>query len=158
MSKGKGKGIATYSRNYTVDYCMESNKTMQIQKTKLMNIDIINVYRSQDGNQHDLIQILENMIDRSRFCIITGDFNLCGRDERRNAVTLYLERKGFNQIVDEATHIQGRMIDHVYVNNCGCVLELERFSPYYSDHDGLLVSLDIKVINISSGDYHQNTK
>ena len=149
MSKGKGKGIATYSRHYTVDYCMESNETMQIQKTKLTNIDIINVYRSQNGNQHDLIQILENMIDRRRFCIITGDFNLCGREDRRNMVTLYLERKGFNQIVDEATHIQGRIIDHIYVNNIRCVLEIERFSPYYSDHDGLLVSLDIKVINIS---------
>ena len=45
-------------------------------------------------------------------------------------------------------HVQGRVIDHVYVNDEASVLEIERFSPYYSDHDGLLVSLNIKVIII----------
>ena len=110
-------------------------------------LDTINVYRSQNGNQHELVQILDKMINRGKFCIITGDFNLCGRDEKRNIVTLFLERQGFSQLMMEATHIQGRLIDHIYVNKAERVLEVERFSPYYSDHDGLLVSLDIKVIN-----------
>ena len=63
-------------------------------------------------------------------------------------VTLFLERQGFSQLMQEATHIQGRVIDHIYVNDASCILEIERFSPYYSDHDGLLVSLDIQVIII----------
>ena len=126
----------------------KSEESMQIQKTMFVKLDIINVYRSQNGNQHELIEILSKMINKERFCIITGDFNLCGVNERRNVVTLFLERHGFSQMVQEATHIQGRVIDHIYVNDASCILEIERFSPYYSDHDGLLVSLDIKVIII----------
>ena len=93
-----------------------------------------------------MIQTLEKMIDRKKFCIIMGDFNLCGKEEKRNVVTLYLERQGFSQLMKESTHVQGRVIDHIYVNDEARVLEIERFSPYYSDHDGLLVSFDIKVI------------
>ena len=146
ISKGNGKGIATYSKHSSVNSWMNSDKTMQILKKMFVKLDTINVYRSQKGNQHELIQILEKMIDREKFCIIMGDFNLCGKEEQRNVVTLFLERQGFTQLMKEATHIQGRAIDHIYVNDEARVLEIERFSPYYSDHDGLLVSLDIKVI------------
>ena len=148
ISVGNGKGIATYSRHYTQNNVKKSEESMQIQKTMFVKLDIINVYRSQNGNQHELIEILSKMINKERFCIITGDFNLCGVNERRNMVTLFLERQGFSQLMQEATHIQGRVIDHIYVNDASCVLEIERFSPYYSDHDGLLVSLDIEVIII----------
>ena len=148
ISKGNGKGITTYSRHFSRDSYMDSDNTMQIQKKTFVRLDVINVYRSQNGNHHELIEKLDKMIDKKRFCIITGDFNLCGLNERRNLVTSFLERQGFSQLVKDATHIQGRVIDHVYVNDAACVLEIERFSPYYSDHDGLLISLDIKVIII----------
>ena len=153
ISKGNGKGIATYSKHFSRSYCMKSDNTMQIQKTTFVMLDVINVYRSQNGNQHELIEKLDKIINRKKFCIIMGDFNLCGRNEMRNVVTLYLERQGFYQLMKEATHIQGRVIDHIYVNNTECVLEVERFSPYYSDHDGLLVSLDIKVRNLFASKY-----
>ena len=127
---------------------MDSDNTVQIQKLTFVKLDVINVYRSQNGNLHELIEKLDKMIDKKRFCIITGDFNLCGLNEKRNVMTSFLERHGFSQLVKDATHIQGRVIDHVYVNDTACVLEIERFSPYYSDHDGLLISLDIQVIII----------
>ena len=145
ISEGNGKGVATYSKHFSLNSWKNSDKTMQILKTMFVKLDTINVYRSQKGNQHELIQTLEKMIDRKKLCIIMGDFNLCGNEEKRNVVTLFLERLGFSQLMKEATHVQGRVIDHVYVNDKASVLEIERFSPYYSDHDGLLVSLDIKV-------------
>ena len=77
--------------------------------------------------------------------MIAGDFNICGTQEKRNVVSLYLERQGFSQVIEEATHIQGRVIDHVYVNRKDIIIELQRYSPYYSDHDALLISLNIKV-------------
>ena len=89
---------------------------------------------------------LKQIINPKKLTIITGDFNLCVREEKTNKVTVFLEKMGFSQLVDKATHIQGRIIDHIYINSTEAVLDIERYSPYYSDHDALLVSLDIQVI------------
>ena len=51
---------------------------------------------------------------------------------------------GFKQLIKEATQIEGRIIDHVYWRdtlNSWHEPDVERYSPYYSDHDGLLVTL-----------------
>ena len=50
---------------------------------------------------------------------------------------------GFNQLVHEATHIQGRHIDHAYLLDPTQKInsEVDRYSPYYSDHDGLCIVL-----------------
>ena len=47
-------------------------------------------------------------------------------------------------MVKEATHIKGGHIDHVYWKDEHCVwkdLNLELYSPYYSDHDASLITL-----------------
>ena len=48
---------------------------------------------------------------------------------------------GFNQLVQEATHIQGRHIDQAYFHDPTGKLSpiVERYSPYYSDHDGICI-------------------
>ena len=52
----------------------------------------------------------------------------------------------------ESTHIKGRVIDHIYSREEGefSVLDVERMSPYYSDHDGLLLSIRSKVLITNS--------
>ena len=50
---------------------------------------------------------------------------------------------GFQQIVTEATHIEGGAIDHIYISQvCDNKLnwELELYPKYYSDHDGLFLT------------------
>ena len=51
---------------------------------------------------------------------------------------------GFHQLVQEPTHIQGRLIDHAYSFDPQKKLKLyfERYSPYYSDHDGLCLAIE----------------
>ena len=115
-------------------------------KTKYEKIEVINVYRSSTGQKKDLIEKLKQVINPKRLTIITGDFNLCAGEEKTNKVSVFLEQIGFSQLVDKATHIQGRIIDHIYINSTKAVLDIERYSPYYSDHDALLVTLNIQVI------------
>ena len=55
------------------------------------------------------------MIDSSRTSIICGDLNICALQERGNVISQRLEEAGFVQFVQEATYIQGGLIDHVYI-------------------------------------------
>ena len=48
-------------------------------------------------------------------------------------------------MVTEATHIEGGWIDHAYWLDSARKWKtpaLERYSPYYSDHDVLLITLE----------------
>ena len=87
---------------------------------------------------------MEFLIDSERPTLITGDFNVCYNQHRDNAITNVLQRLGFVQLVEKATHIMGGLIDHAYWRNESDIWEypsIERFSPYYSDHDAILITL-----------------
>ena len=77
--------------------------------------------------------------------VIAGDFNIFVKREARNVVSEFLKRKGFRQLVTETeeTHIEGGLLDHVYINRNDCLVSIERYSPYYSDHDANLITLNI---------------
>ena len=76
--------------------------------------------------------------------IIGGDFNLCLLKQPKNLVTTTLTEMGFQQIVTEATHIEGGAIDHIYLHqSCDKRFEwnLELCPKFYSDHDGLYLTV-----------------
>ena len=106
------------------------------------DIDIMNTYRSQNCAWTDFIEALKSMLDTKRNTLVTGDFNICYNENRSNKIIDFLQRNGFKQLVHNPTHIRGRLIDQAYWldktgNNS---IELERYAPYYSDHDGLCIS------------------
>ena len=81
---------------------------------------------------------LENLLsDRHIIDIVLGDFNI----DILNSTNINLQKVLFNYtlLVNEATHISGSLLDHVYVNN----ETLQKFSVdktkivsiYFSDHD-----------------------
>ena len=49
----------------------------------------------------------------------------------------------FKQLVQQPTHIRGRLIDHAYILNPEIDQEIftERYSPYYTDHDVICITL-----------------
>ena len=101
-------------------------------------IDIIGVYRSQNGNINFLIEKLEALIDETKTCVIGGDMNICILASPDNILTRQMQGKGFLQLVNNATHIEGGLIDHVYVRtleHCKYTWRIEDFPKYYSDHD-----------------------
>ena len=108
------------------------------------NIYIIGIYRSQGGNDRDLIGELEAIVDKGKTTVLGGDLNLCIFAQPYNWVTRSLKEMGFEQIVTEATHIDGGVLDHVYILQGGSIRFqwiLEYFPKYYSDHDGLGLTL-----------------
>ena len=115
----------------------------QITKFKHEVLDIINVYRSQSGNSLELLEHLNKQIEAGKSTIITGDFNICFMENFSNRMVQGLLSLGFNQLVHEPTHIRGRHIDHVYfMDQSGRIRPIiDRYSPYYSDHDGICITI-----------------
>ena len=74
----------------------------------------INIYRSSSGSIPEALTALKVLIDNSKPNLITGDLNLCFTKNGTNSITKGLQDSGFKQLVTEATHIQGGLIDHVY--------------------------------------------
>ena len=149
INVGNGKGMVTYSQDE--DPCQlekeEVDKTLQIARFKFREISSISVYRSSSHSIVDAAKILKKFIDVQEATLITGDFNVCSVKDQTNAVTKLLEGLGFHQLVNEATHIQGGHIDHCYWLDKTKKWEwpkLEQYSPYYSDHDCLLLTLKKK--------------
>ena len=150
---GPGKGITIYYDENTfqpIDHI--TDEQMQISKMRSLNpwiqLDLITVYRSSNGDQTALLNHLKNLITPNRTTIIHGDFNICYRETKSNTVTKYLEENSFNQLVNEATHIKGRVIDHCYIRKEiaeNITTTLYRYSPYYSDHDALCTTLKFEV-------------
>ena len=88
-----------------------------------------------------------DMISRNDAVLIVGDFNICNNKKKNNAIRTTLLDKRFKLLVEESTQIMGGFIDHAYWKGDEELWEtpcLERYSPYYSDHDALCISLKRK--------------
>ena len=143
-SVGPGKGIAVYIKDNEfvpqIDIKMEK---MQLTKIESKDIDIIAVYRSEQGNTSDLLRHITDMIKEEKATIILGDFNICYQTIKNNKISKYLVNNGFKQFVDEPTHIKGGHIDHLYFkpSKTFCASpSMYRYTPYYSDHDAICVT------------------
>ena len=145
INVGLGKGVAAFVDN-NMEYIKEEivEDRLQIMKISTKDLDAINVYRSDGYSLTDTFIKLEEVIDNFKTTLITGDFNVCLLKNPSNKLTRKLEEIGFSQLVDRATHVEGGQIDHVYWRDLpGDWTDpvLEQYSPYYSDHDGILVTL-----------------
>ena len=91
--------------------------------------------------------VLESFLDDESTTLITGDMNVCFRQNEKNAISNSLIERGFIQLVDKATHVKGGLIDHAYWKDNSekwAMPIIETYSPYYSDHDAILVTLQRK--------------
>ena len=147
VRQGRGKGITVYMQKPVERKKIVSKEGYQVIGLTVDCLDIINVYRSSTGSKDQLCETLERLIGTSNPSIICGDFNICGKTEKNNKVSRFLMNNGFDQLVKEATQIRGRQIDHVFFrgNNMFDVINIERYSPYYSDHDALLVCVSNQI-------------
>ena len=161
VSVGPGKGIGSFYRDSAATFQDHKSETFQVSKLTVHNVASINVYRSVGTNQNQLVSVLTRMIDESQgqAILISGDLNICTMTQPNNPVTRALTDLGFQQLVDVATHIRGGHIDHLYWKDPTGVWrqprlsletnedwperfrEIERYSPYYTDHDAWLVTL-----------------
>jgi exonuclease III len=144
MKMGQGKGITTYYDQEKIIQIAEVKKEkFQITKFKHKSLDIINIYRSQAGNSLELLEHLKKLIEDEQITLITGDFNICFMENFNNRLIQGLLQIGFDQLVHEPTHIRGRHIDQAFFRDPSKRLKpiIDRYSPYYSDHDGICITL-----------------
>ena len=143
-SIGRGKGIASYYKLKMQNVTNINCEGFSITKLEAENFDIIGVYRSQGGTLTSLMSHLETLIVDGKTTVIGGDFNVCALASPKNHLSETLRQKGFIQLVQKTTHIEGGLIDHVYLvqgENMRFSCILEDFPKYYSDHDGIGIIL-----------------
>ena len=90
-----------------------------------------------------MLENLKNLIETDRITIISGDFNICFVENFSNRMIQGLLRLDFDQLMHEPTHIRGRHIDHIYYYDQVKKFKsiVDRYSPYYSDHDAICIVL-----------------
>jgi hypothetical protein len=151
-SIGPGKGLALYYKSEIFKLGPEIKEDkMQISKLQSMEVEVIIVYRSEQGNLTDLAEHLKKLISTEVNTVVTGDFNLCYVSNRNNKVTKYLENDGFSQLMNEPTHMKGRHLDHLYFRPGSKPVQIpsiHRYSPYYSDHDAICATIQVPETDI----------
>ena len=143
-SVGLGRGIATYnSEEFYLrgEFICEHN--CQILKVRSDNLDLINVYRSQDCSVRMFKDKIQYVVDPLMSTILTGDTNIDISRESGEQFVEFMNNLGFSQLVKFPTHDKGGVLDHVYVTKD----LLERVSVtqtavYFSDQQ--LITIKIK--------------
>ena len=142
-SVGAGKGVAAF---YKAEVFKVKNdcrlERAQMSMFESPEVDVIVVYRSQGQNLEEIADKVDVWRNPAKLTVVCGDMNVCLKKEERNKLTVELESMGFAQLNEEATHIGGGHIDHMYVTReaSGRAI-VERYTPFYSDHDALCLTI-----------------
>ena len=145
-SYGQGKGVASYHKvNKFFHRQSITAPLFQIMVLSSSDVDVITIYRSQGADNEHLADIILSLIDFEKTVIVCGDMNICYKEQKNNKIIQTLEAHGFEEKVQEATHIKGGHIDHVYFRSVKQQYKIEIFlySPFYTalDHDALCFTL-----------------
>ena len=143
---GRGGGTAVFFKanfSHEDDFCSDR---INVSKLTSSNLDVLCVYRSSNGNQEVLVEYINSVINLDKNTVIGGDLNLDYQKDQDNTVTRHLLSLGFKQVVAKATHIQGGLIDHIYVRllSPGSFYSVELFAKTYTDHDSVHISLKLQ--------------
>ena len=107
-SFGPGKGLAIYYKsNCCQPEIILNDQNLQISKLSGDKIDVIAVYRSNDGSQTDLVTKVKDITSQSKKTFLVGDFNLCAVEDSDSPMSTGLREMGYRQLVSQPTHIKG---------------------------------------------------
>ena len=157
---GRGKGIAIFSNSSFSHECDANGQNFQITKMTSADIDVICVYRSADGNKEEVIANLLEILTENKVTYICGDFNCCLYREPNNVISATLANFNLSQIVKKPTHKSGSLLDHGYLRLGKPFNEkfsIDNYCPYYSDHDGILLTLNKETAQSSYVDEKETT-
>ena len=100
------------------------------------DVTIIFLYLSQDCEWNLLKKLLDVWIIDDRQVAVMGDTNIDYITSNHKFLA-YMDHRSFTQIIQKPTHIQGGLIDHVFVNKALLAKgpKCTQRSVYYSDHD-----------------------
>ena len=148
---GRGKGIATFFKEmFSWDQDI-SRDDYQITKIRSNSLDVINIYRSAGAPTDAFGNDVSSLISSGKQTLIVGDFNMCYNADFSHRLFESLRFQGFKQIVKHPTHIEGRLIDLVFINDLGpdITYQVNQQAQFFTDHDLIEVkkgSVSLKVL------------
>ena len=77
-------------------------------------VNLAVVYRSPSSCQVNFVNYLVNIVEENNIDILLGDFNI---NAFHDTLLTNMTLQRFQMIVSEPTHIDGGLIDHVYLRN-----------------------------------------
>ena len=100
-------------------------------------MNVIFLYLSQNFDWSFLREFFDKVISPDKPTVIMGDVNW--HYPEKHPMKEYLQMRDFAQMVRRATHMEGRIIDHLYTSNHYKDVEFpfDQQSTPYSDHDML---------------------
>ena len=145
-SIGRGKGLATYvEKDFVLRGEFIGEELCQLMKVSNEDIEIVNVYRSQECSSQVFQDKIKYVVDPSRPTIVCGDTNFDISRDRGHSFVEFMEKLGLTQLVTQPTHSRGGLLDHVWVTeNLRNRVKVTQTAVYFSDH----VILTIKISNI----------
>ena len=146
-SRGKGKGLAIYYNADLFSHEIDIKKDeIQISKFTSFDINILIIYRSQNGSTTELKRDIELLIDEDKPQLILGDFNFCYSNSTNNETKKFLRENDFIQLIDQPTQIEGNILDHAYKRDKTNIFDysVKLHSKYYTDHRGTTVIMKKK--------------
>ena len=142
-NSGRGRGLTMFQKEECNDITDHNAENINVTNIESTELNIIAIYRSQEGSLSKLIEILRNIIVQSKTTLILGDINVCNKKNPDNDLKRYLEEKTFKEVIKKPTHTEGGYIDHAYVMNIGNFVEDPKIllvPKYYSDHDAICIT------------------
>ena len=142
VMSGKGKGVSIFfsKKLRLIDEPEKiSLHPFQIIKVRFCQVTVIVVYRSPQTDSHVMmLESLMQMVPGNSPTIICGDINTDPKHDpaQYNKLITKMASKGFVQIIDKPTHLQGGILDHMYIRNID-VEYWQLHHPYYTDHDAI---------------------
>ena len=142
-SMGRGKGLATYvGEGFILRGEFICEEQCQLIKVSNEDIEIVNVYRSQECNTRVFQDKLEYVVDLSRPTIVCGDTNIDISKDRGRAFIEFMESLGLTQLVTQPTHARGGLLDHVWVTaDLKDKVNVKQTAVYFSDHTILTIEI-----------------
>ena len=142
-SIGRGKGLATYvEEGFILRGEFIGEEHCQLMKVSNEDIEIINVYRSQECSTQVFQDKLNYVVDPSRPTIVCGDTNIDISRDRGNSFVEFMENLGLAQLVTQPTHSRGGLLDHVWVTaDLTDRVKVTQTAVYFSDHEILTITI-----------------
>ena len=106
-SVGPGKGLALFVKEgmRLGGAAKFTDAKIQLVKIAARQMDVINIYRSQDETLSSAAFHLRDLLEPETDTLIIGDVNVCA--SQPNPLRNFLEGEGFHQLVTLPTHVQG---------------------------------------------------
>ena len=111
----------------------------QIIKISKGDFHVLNVYCSRGANKQQLFKDLMVLTRDTTCCIVVGDFNDNFLQDPKSKFIEHMLAEKLSQLVDTPTHVEGGLLDHVYVKGPRMELNVNVNFRYYSDHAAITV-------------------